>query len=205
MVICLERGADLHMIWLSWYHCHSLSPASVKFRLVLPFWYQLTRVVLEKGPLNGCVCVYVCVCYNTQQRSSISSIRCTKNLVQVCITITPNVMPTALQRVQIQLSLGLKFGFCWPLHVSYNDVSWLTYKEAGDSLRQQQQFLSVAFIPCSNKTQYITNPIQPNPSKCNPRPALGKLTAATDRQTDTDDKHVCKRTPHHSLTYSINH
>jgi len=27
--------------------------------LVLPFWYQLTRVVTEKGPLNRCV--YVCV------------------------------------------------------------------------------------------------------------------------------------------------
>jgi len=23
--------------------------------LVLPFWYRLTRVVLENGPLNGCV------------------------------------------------------------------------------------------------------------------------------------------------------
>jgi len=27
----------------------------VKSRLVLPFWYWLTRIVLEKGPLNGCV------------------------------------------------------------------------------------------------------------------------------------------------------
>ena len=30
---------------------------SVKSRLVLPFWYQLTQVVPEKGPLHGCVCV----------------------------------------------------------------------------------------------------------------------------------------------------
>ena len=30
--------------------------ASVKSRLVLPFWYRLTQVVLDKGPLNGCVC-----------------------------------------------------------------------------------------------------------------------------------------------------
>ena len=43
----------------SWCHCHSLSLASVKSRLVLPFWYQLTWVVPEKGPLNGCVCVCV--------------------------------------------------------------------------------------------------------------------------------------------------
>ena len=44
-------------IWPSWCHCHSLSLASVKSRLVLPFWYRLTRVVPDKGPLNGCVCV----------------------------------------------------------------------------------------------------------------------------------------------------
>ena len=44
-------------IWPSWCHCHSLSLASVKSRLVLPFWYRLTRVVPEIGPFNGCVCV----------------------------------------------------------------------------------------------------------------------------------------------------
>ena len=46
-------------IWPSWCHCHSLSLASVKSRLVLPFWYQLTWGVPDKGPLNGCVCVCV--------------------------------------------------------------------------------------------------------------------------------------------------
>ena len=44
-------------IWPSWCHCHSLSLASVKYRLVLPFWYRLTWVVPEKGPLNMCVCL----------------------------------------------------------------------------------------------------------------------------------------------------
>ena len=44
-------------IWPTWCHCHLLSVASVKSRLVLPFVYRLTRVVLDKGPLNGCVCV----------------------------------------------------------------------------------------------------------------------------------------------------
>ena len=52
MVICLERGVDLH-IWPSGFHCRSLSLASVKSRLVLPFWYQLTWVVPEKGSING--------------------------------------------------------------------------------------------------------------------------------------------------------
>ena len=45
-------------IWPSWCHCHSLSLASVQSRMALPFWYRLTRVVLKKGLLNGCVCVY---------------------------------------------------------------------------------------------------------------------------------------------------
>jgi len=58
--VCLERGADLHMdqriplpLTVS---CFS------KSRLVLPFWYRLTWVVPDKGPLNGCECV-ICV-YN---------------------------------------------------------------------------------------------------------------------------------------------
>ena len=44
-------------IWPSWCHCRSLSLASLKSRLVLPFWYRLTQVVPDKGPLNVCVCV----------------------------------------------------------------------------------------------------------------------------------------------------
>ena len=60
MVICLERSADLHMA--SWCHCHSLSLASVKSWLILPLWYRLTWVVLDKGPLSGCVYVRVYVC-----------------------------------------------------------------------------------------------------------------------------------------------
>jgi len=57
MVICLKRDADLHMTQLM-----PLSLASVKSRLVLPFWYWLTWVVPEKGPLNSVrVCVRACV------------------------------------------------------------------------------------------------------------------------------------------------
>ena len=46
----------LSCIWPSWCHCHSLTLASVKSRLVLPFWYRPTRVVPDEVPLNGCVC-----------------------------------------------------------------------------------------------------------------------------------------------------
>ena len=56
MVICLERGADcLHMVQLMPLHPkRESSLASFKSRPVLPFWYLLTQVVLEKKPLNGC-------------------------------------------------------------------------------------------------------------------------------------------------------
>jgi len=59
MVICLERGADLHMAQLMplplTVSCFS------KIQIGLPFWHWLTRVVLDKGPLNGGVCVFVFV------------------------------------------------------------------------------------------------------------------------------------------------
>jgi len=51
MVICLERGGDLYMAQLNEViPLVLLSLASVKSRLVLPFWYWLTRVVPDKGP-----------------------------------------------------------------------------------------------------------------------------------------------------------
>jgi len=57
MVICLERDADLHIAQLMSLPLLLQSLASVKSRLVLPFWYRCTRVVPDKGPLNRCVCV----------------------------------------------------------------------------------------------------------------------------------------------------
>jgi len=51
VVICLEQGADcLHMVQLM--PLHPQYPSSVAFfksRLVLPFWYWLTQVVLKIG------------------------------------------------------------------------------------------------------------------------------------------------------------
>jgi len=57
MVICLEQGADLHiaqlMPLLLTVSCFN------KIQIGLPFWYRLTRVVPEKGPFDGCVCVLI--------------------------------------------------------------------------------------------------------------------------------------------------
>jgi len=50
VVICQRRDADLHMAQLM--PLSLTISCSSKSRLVLPFWYRLTRVVLDKGPLN---------------------------------------------------------------------------------------------------------------------------------------------------------
>jgi len=57
VVVCLEQGAGLHMAQLM------PLPLTVscisKIQIGLTFWYRLTRVVSEKGPLNGCVCRFI--------------------------------------------------------------------------------------------------------------------------------------------------
>ena len=68
------KSSDEVLVWLSGVRCRLFaydsadataipqlpsSLASLKSRLVLPFWYRFTQVVLEKRPLNGCsVVVY---------------------------------------------------------------------------------------------------------------------------------------------------
>jgi len=55
IVICLERGADFHIAQLMplplTISCFS------EIQTCFTYWYRLTRVVSDKGPLNGCVCV----------------------------------------------------------------------------------------------------------------------------------------------------
>jgi len=59
MVICLERGADLHMAQLMPLPLTVSCFSKIQIGF-LPFWYRPTQVVPAKGPLNGCVCVYGC-------------------------------------------------------------------------------------------------------------------------------------------------
>jgi len=68
VVFCLEQGADfLHMVQLMPLHPKTLSSLALfKSRLFLLFWFQLTKVVLEKRPLNGCSCISSCILYVMQ-------------------------------------------------------------------------------------------------------------------------------------------
>ena len=45
-------------IWFIWCHCHPISSCFSKIQNGLSFCYRPTLVVLEKRPLNGCVCVF---------------------------------------------------------------------------------------------------------------------------------------------------
>ena len=59
VVICAHC---LHMVQLMPLHSTIPSPlVSLKSRLVLPFWYWLTQVVLEKRLINGCSVVVVVI------------------------------------------------------------------------------------------------------------------------------------------------
>jgi len=51
--LSVGQGADLHMAQLM--PLPLTISCSSKSRLALPFWYRLTRVVLDKGLLNGCL------------------------------------------------------------------------------------------------------------------------------------------------------
>jgi len=57
VVICLGRGADLHIAQLM--PLSLTVSCSSNSRLILPFWYRLTHVVSNKGPLNGCCCCFM--------------------------------------------------------------------------------------------------------------------------------------------------
>ena len=82
MVICPERGADcFHIVQLM--PLPSQNPSSLdsfKSRLVLPFWYRLTRVVLEKRQLNGWSVVVVVKGMKNGNRSTINWIRVSRSV-----------------------------------------------------------------------------------------------------------------------------
>ena len=86
----------------SWCHRHSLSLASVKSRLVLPFQYRLTWVVPDKGSLNRCVCVNAILyslghglnCYSSNPSES-HSLVCRPN----CTVTRPSTLRAMAKRI----------------------------------------------------------------------------------------------------------
>jgi len=54
MWLSIWSEVQMICIWSSWCHWHPIISCSSKIENGLPSWCQLTRVVLEKRPLNGC-------------------------------------------------------------------------------------------------------------------------------------------------------
>ena len=74
--LSLWREVQIVCVWSSWCHCipipHHLLPHFNPV-LLLPFWYRLTQVVLEKRPLNRC---------SSTNRNPNRSKRCAVKIVQ---------------------------------------------------------------------------------------------------------------------------
>jgi len=87
VVISLQRGADcFRMVQLMPLHPETPSSlATLKYRLVLPFWYQLTQVVLEKRLLNRCSSSSTVSVCQTLLRSTLA---CFRRLVRIGIPHT---------------------------------------------------------------------------------------------------------------------
>ena len=115
-------------MWLSWRHCHSLSVASVKSRLVLPFWYRLTWVVPEKGPLNVCmyVCVYMFICIVHRTSCTTGCMNSTYFIHKWCLHFTTSC--TTSCKVYTILSPFLSW-MLWDPHIGlfivFDHTSWV--------------------------------------------------------------------------------
>ena len=124
----------------SWCHCHSLSLASVKSRLVLPFWYRLTRVVPEKGPLNGCVvmrlllqrigqrcslsgCLCACACVHTYAAGWRLAVDLKEEEIRVKSLASQSRMPFVRQQFSSQTRIW-HVGLFWRNHVEMSR-SWV--------------------------------------------------------------------------------
>ena len=120
VVICLERGADcLHIVQLMPLHPKTPSSlASLKSRLVLPFWYWLNQVVLEKRPLNGC---------------SNNSIVWPGNLIEwivylslyVCIYVQMEVLGVLVKRSHLRVKT--RQNHAQGVHAAYVSLHWVTF------------------------------------------------------------------------------
>ena len=113
-------------IWPCGFHCHSLFLASVKSRLVLPFWYRLTRVVPDKGPLNVCVCV--CVCVRLRPSNQVGP-----NLFACVMHSLSSAGGAALANVVRNTSCGMEVDFAHKIGC-HGNVSWGIEKVTSDRL-----------------------------------------------------------------------
>jgi len=100
-------------IWPSWCHCHSLS-CFIKSRLVSPFWYWLTWVVLDKGLLNWCMCecavlfLFFCVPCSSYPWNAML-VRVQAVALCLCLSVTSPCTVEMTERIGLVFGVGASF------------------------------------------------------------------------------------------------
>ena len=112
MVVCLERGADLHIAQMM------PLPLTVscfnKIQIGFTFWYRLTRVVPDKGPLNGCVCVLLWFVKHLFHASSMVTFGRSVNSPDNNTTTTTTHLQPLYRSTSVSQHLQLRTGgFSW--------------------------------------------------------------------------------------------
>jgi len=131
----------------SWCHCHSLSLASVKFRLVLPSWYRLTRVVPDIGPLNGCVCVQRKLRHVKVKAISHEECWLGAHLWRMA-SATPDLrLPSQRQGITASWPVP-NYTAWWPRHMSVNNLPESTWPGVESTTFRVQRPIHCATITC---------------------------------------------------------
>ena len=119
-----------------------LQNRTVKSRLVSPFWYQLTRVVPDKGPLNVCarVCVRACVraCVFVPAHTGSPGQRAVK---RVCVCVFPAILSfhLFLQSTTFLVMQPENCALCFVM---------LTHHHEGSVVTKLTWFLKFPFLIC---------------------------------------------------------
>ena len=125
MVICLEQSADfsadLHMAQLM--PLPLIVSCFGKIEIGLPFWYRLIQVVLDKGLLNGCVCMCV---------------------------YSSSLFTVLMQHSEISLSLTKLHQNCVDICSSFSSAYWLT-KFTGSRTAGTRHTLAALVLPPGNR------------------------------------------------------
>jgi len=142
----------------SWCHCHPKTPsslASFESRLVLPFWYRLTQVVLEKRPLNGC-------CSNgsyKKNNAGSNTVKLYKTVVEGGLRAKKTACPIRLLRENTD---------CRNLTMNY-ELLWLASCDGHRRTDIQTQGHDISQLSTgpfcvirSSPTHELTDPTQPN-------------------------------------------
>jgi len=110
VVVCLQRGAKcLHMVQLVPLHPETPSSlASFKSSLVLPFWYGLTQVALEKRPLNGCSSVAVVIAWSLMNRFWTGQSPCRANVYKWGLSLAQSPCCDCGQRQTMNPTLSIR-------------------------------------------------------------------------------------------------